>query len=174
MPIFMFSGIMMTIGGALFYHYLRPDTSAGIIYAISIITALGSGINVQLTFAVATLIVEPKDVIPAISYQYVSQLGGTVIALVIAGQIFQSQATANLMHVLGPLGFSDTDIQSAVAGAQSPVFARMDPDVRSRAVLAITDGMRLSFTLIIISGGMMILASAFMKREKLFGKVVLA
>ncbi|KAH8800234.1 MFS drug efflux transporter [Xylogone sp. PMI_703] len=174
MPFFFISGAFMLTGGVLFFVYLKPSTSPAVIYGISIITGFGSGLVFQLGFAVATLTVPPKDIIHAISYQYISQIGGIVISLVIAGQIFQSQATDKLLEVLSGLGFDKNEVASVAAGAQSVIYQKLSPDTKEQAILAITDAMCLSFTLIIISGGLMMIASAFMKREKLFGDIALA
>ncbi|KAJ2983212.1 hypothetical protein NQ176_g845 [Zarea fungicola] len=168
MPTYLVSGILLTISGALFYIFIKPSTAPGTIYGISIVCGLGTGMVLQSGYTIATLTVKPNDAARAISYQYFGQMGGIVISLVIAGQIFQSVATENLSRVLSGLGYSSADIAGAVAGVQSTVISQLDPEKKAQAILAITEAMRLSFTLVIIAGGIMTVSALLMKREKLF------
>ncbi|KIH86272.1 hypothetical protein SPBR_08884 [Sporothrix brasiliensis 5110] len=97
MPVYLFSGVLITISSALLYRYLTPDTSTTTIYGLTVLGAVGTGLLVQAGFQVGTLVVEdPADMGHVISMQNVSQIGGQVLCLVIAGQIFQSVAINNL------------------------------------------------------------------------------
>ncbi|KAH8645408.1 major facilitator superfamily-domain-containing protein [Xylariales sp. PMI_506] len=174
MPIYIVSGILLTLGGALLTVYLDPSTPVGVIYGLTIITAAGTGLTTQLGYAIATLTVPTKDIGDAISLQNISQVGSYVIALAIAGQIFQSEAVANLEAVLDGLGFSHDDIVNAVAGAQSALFEQLSGDLRTAAVLAITKAMQKSFVLLSIGGGVLLIAAMLMKRERLFGQIITA
>lgn len=172
MPIYVVSGIFMTLGSALLTAYLDPATPASYIYGFTCITAVGSGLTLQIGYAVATL-KAPKHMGDALSLQNVAQIGGSVIALVIAGQVFQSAAIGNLTKVLGGTGlYTDADIRSAVAGAQSRLFEELSGDLRDQAVLAITQAMQRSFILVCVGGGVLTIAGVLMKREKLFGEVL--
>ncbi|KAH6603892.1 hypothetical protein Trco_007338 [Trichoderma cornu-damae] len=172
MPIFVTAGFFITLGGSLLTAYLDPETPAGYIYGFTVITAVGSGLTLQIGYAVATLKVEPKHVGDALSLQNVAQLGGSVIALVIAGQVFQSTATRNLTEVLAHTSFTAADIQSAIAGAQSIIFEHITGDLRDRAILAITNAMQRAFILVCVGGGVHLTCGLLMKREKLFGEIV--
>jgi MFS family permease len=55
MPVCLVSGILITLASALFYAYLTPSTPAGHIYGFSILMGVGSGITMQLGYAVASL-----------------------------------------------------------------------------------------------------------------------
>lgn len=168
MPVYVVSGLLITLGGALLYGYLDPATPTSNIYGFSVIAAVGTGMTLQISYAVATLKVGAKDEGDAISLQNVAQIGGSVLALVIAGQVFQSAAVQNLTAVLAGKGFSDADIQGAVAGAQSVVFGTLTGDLRDAAVLAITTAMQKSFILVIVSGAAVTVAGAALRFEKLF------
>ena len=170
MPIFVVSGVFMTLGGALLTAYLEPNTPMSQIYGFTVITAVGSGLTLQIGYVVAT-VKAPKRMGDALALQNVAQIGGSVIALVIAGQIFQSTATANLTKVLAGTGFTSADIQSAIAGAQSHLFEELNGNLRDQAILAITQAIQRSFILVCVGGAVLTIAGLLMKREKLFSNI---
>ncbi|KAK5661586.1 hypothetical protein OQA88_9683 [Cercophora sp. LCS_1] len=174
MPIYLFAGILITIGGALLMVYLDPSTSQGVIYGLSVVVAVGNGLTIQLGYAVATLTVDKSDVGNIISLQNLAQIGGTTVGLVIGGQVFQSYAVRNLSEALAGHGFSAQEIVEATAGAQSALFAKLDGELRERAIEAIVHAMQRSFTLVVSSGAVLVVAAAAMRREKLFGEIVQA
>ena len=174
MPMYIISGVFVTLGGALLMAYLDPSTSESSIYGFTVLIAVGSGITLQIGYAVAGIKAGPKSLGDAISLQNVSQIGGTVLALVIAGQIFQSMAFQYLSEVLKDTGYSAKEIHDAVAGAQSKLFTELTGELRERAILAITQGMQKSFILVIVSGAVLIVTGAFMRVERLFGEIIVA
>lgn len=174
MPFYLVSGILMTLGGSLLYVYLRPSTPAGHIYGFTVIIGVGTGLALQLGYAVATLKVPPGDIVNAINMQNVSQIGSTAICLVIGGQVFQSAAVRNLNVILAGQGFGPEEIQNAVSGTQSVLFQQLSDELRSAAIDAITGAMQTAFILVIVAGGLQILAAVSMKRERLFGEIVIA
>ncbi|UKZ61848.1 uncharacterized protein TrAtP1_003109 [Trichoderma atroviride] len=174
MPIYVIAGFFITLGSALLTAYLDPKTPTNYIYGFTVIVAVGSGLTLQIGYAVATLKVSPKHMGDALAFQNVSQIGGSVIALVIAGQVFQSSATHNLTKVLAgsAYNFSAADIQNAIAGAQSIIFEEISGDLRDQAILAITRAMQKAFILVCVGGGVHTITGLLMKREKLFGEIV--
>lgn len=171
MPIFVVSGFFITLGSSLLTAYLKPSTPTSYIYGFTVITAVGSGLTLQIGYAVATL-KAPKHMGDALSLQNVAQLGSTVIALVIAGQVFQSTAISKLTDVLRNTDYTAQDIQKAVAGAQSHIFEEITGHIREQAISAITQAMQRSFILVCVGGGVLTIAGLLMKREKLFGEIV--
>lgn len=85
-PHYLVSGILITVGSALFYVYIDPSVSAGVIYGVSVVMALGIGLTWQIGYTVATLKVLPQDIGNALSIQNLSQIGGSTIALVTDGR----------------------------------------------------------------------------------------
>ncbi|KAH8912069.1 MFS general substrate transporter [Coniochaeta sp. PMI_546] len=168
MTMYIVSGLFITLGGALLYGFLDPDAKIPNIYGFTVIIAVGAGITLQISYAVASLKVGQEDEGDAISLQNVAQIGGTVIALVIAGQVFQSGAVHNLKEVLAGQGFSDADIQAAVAGAQSVVFEKVTGALRDAAIRAITSAMKKSFILVIVAGAVVTVSGAALRFERLF------
>lgn len=168
------AGVLITLSGALLTVYLRLQTRTPTIYGLSVLLAAGSGFAMLTGYSIASLSTRPENAGAALSLQNVSQLGGQVIALAIAGQVFQSSAVKNLRTALVGQGFSDEDIQSAVSGAQSALLDRLDGTLRAKAVSAIVKAMQDAFVLVPVAGGVMLLAALCMKREKLFGVAVVA
>jgi hypothetical protein len=146
MPIFLTSGMFMVIGSSLLTVYLDPATPVSYIYGFSVIAGIGAGLTLQIGYAVATL-KAPDHIGGALTLLNVAQIGGSVIALVIAGRVFQSSAVRNLTEVLASTSYSDADIQSAVSGTQSLIFQQLSGSLRDQALLAITKAMQMSFIL---------------------------
>ncbi|OQD67662.1 hypothetical protein PENPOL_c003G04598 [Penicillium polonicum] len=103
-------------------------------------------------YTVSTLTTKPEDTGAGLKLQNVAQIGGQVIALAVAGRIYQSRALNNLQSALAGHGYSYAEIWGAVAAAE-----------------AISQAMRMTFVLVPVAGGVMFIAAFFMKWEKLFG-----
>lgn len=168
MPIYVISGVLTTLGGALLMAYLGPNTPKPYIYGFTVLVAVGTGLTLQIGYAIAGFKTKPEWIGDAIALQNFSQVGGEVISLVLAGQIFQSKAVQNMTAALADQGFSAADIHSAVAGAQSTIFQQLSGDLRKRAILAITGAIQKSFILVIIAGAALVLSGAAMRIEPLF------
>jgi MFS family permease len=172
MPIYVVSGVLTTLGGTLLMAYLDPQTPQSYIYGFTIVIAVGTGLTLQIGYAIAGFKTRPEWIGNAIALQNFSQVGGEVIALVLAGQIFQSKAVQNLSAVLADRGFSAADIHSAVAGAQSMLFKELSGDLREQAVLAITQAIQKSFVLVAVAGAALLVSGAAMRVEPLFSVVI--
>lgn len=172
MAIFVIAGVFLVAGGGPLVAYLDPGASTGTIYGLTILVAVGSGLSMVTGYTVATLTLKPEDAGAGLSLQNVSQIGGQVIALAVAGQIYQSTAIRNLSAVLAGHGFSDKEVSGAVAGAQSTLFQELDGELRNKAIEAVTEAMQMTFVLVPVAGGVMLIAALCMKREKLFGRTV--
>ncbi|PON26641.1 hypothetical protein TGAM01_v204651 [Trichoderma gamsii] len=172
MPIYLISGILITIGGSTLYVYLTPETSTATIYGLDVILAVGVGLTMQIGYAVATLKVEPDDVPNSLTMQNVSQMGGTTIALIISVLVFETAAVRNVSSVLSGQGFSKEQIQAAVAGAQSALFEQLSDDTKTLVIAEITKAMQAPFILVIVSGAVLLVSVPFMKMEKLFGEII--
>ncbi|KAL6887099.1 major facilitator superfamily domain-containing protein [Trichoderma evansii] len=169
MPIYVISGVITALDGGLLMGYLRPDTPQSQIYGFSVIIAFGCGMTLQIGYALASFKTQPEWLGDAIALQNMAQVGGEVISLVIAGQIFQSKAFENLSAALAGQGYSAADIHAAIAGAQSTLFQRLSGDLRTKAILAITDAIQMSYVLIIVAGAALLFAGVAMKFEPVLG-----
>ena len=174
MVIYVIAGVFLVVGGGPLVVFLDPSSTTGLIYGLTILVAVGTGLSMVTGYTVATLTLESGDVGAGLKLQNVSQIGGQVIALAVAGQIFQSTATNRLKAALAGNGFSDEEIRSAVSGSQSALFKSLQGELRDRAIEAITHAIQMTFVLIPIAGAIMLITALLMRREKLFGKAVVA
>ncbi|KAI6093850.1 major facilitator superfamily domain-containing protein [Hypoxylon rubiginosum] len=168
MAIYLIAGISFVAGGGPLMVYLDPSSGTGLIYGLTVIIAVGCGLSMTSAYNIATLTSEPEDVGAALNLQNVAQIGAQVIALAIAGQIYQSTGVRNLSTVLAGHGYTNSDIRDAVAGAQSALFSSLSGDLRDRAVVAIAEAMQMTLVLVPVAGGIMLISALCMKREKLF------
>ncbi|KAF2853351.1 MFS general substrate transporter [Plenodomus tracheiphilus IPT5] len=172
MVLYIIAAVFLVAGGGPLMVYLDPKASTATIYGLTILVAVGTGLSMTLGYTVATLTTKPEDVGPALKMQNISQIGGQVIALAFAGQIYQSTAIKNLKAVLAGNGYTDMEIRGAVAGSQSALLEELSEEMRGRAIEAITHAMQMTFVLVPVAGAVMLFAAVCMKREKLFGKVI--
>lgn len=169
MALYVVAGVFLVAGGGPLMVHLDPAASTATIYGLTILVAVGAGLSMVTGYTVATLTLRPEDAGAGLSLQNVAQIGGQVIALAVAGQVYQSSAITNLSGVLAGHGFSDEEIHGAVAGAQSTVFDELQGELRGKAIEAVTKAMQMTFVLVPVAGGVMLIAAMCMKREKLFG-----
>ncbi|KAI1197051.1 major facilitator superfamily domain-containing protein [Nemania serpens] len=164
--IYIVGGIFLIAGGGPLVVFMTPSSSTSLIYGLTVLIAVGGGITQTTAYTIATHTLEPADAGAGISLQNVAQIGGQVIALATAGQIYQSLGVRNLSALLAGRGFSDSDIHGAVAGAQSTLFTELTGELRDQAIRAITQAMDMAVVLVPVAGGVMLLAGLAMKREK--------
>ncbi|EED19841.1 efflux pump antibiotic resistance protein, putative [Talaromyces stipitatus ATCC 10500] len=170
--LYLFGGILMTIGGATLYT-VDIDTRMANVYGYSVLLGAGTGLIFQAGYTVGGVKTMMRtgsglDVQRVISMLNLSQLGFQMGSLLIGGQIFQSLAMKNLTRVLHGLDFSQEDIRSAVAGTQSTLFASLTPSMKSQAISAIIDAISKVYTISIAAGGITVICALLMKKERLF------
>lgn len=174
MALYLIAGILVVAGGGPLMVFLDPGTSTATIYGLTVLLAIGTGVSMTMGYTVATLTLEAEDVAAGLNMQNVAQIGGQVIALAVAGQIYQSTGQRNLEAALAGHGFSVEEIRGAMAGVQSALFEKLEGPLREKAIVAITDAMQMTMVLVPVSGAVLILAALCMKRERLFDKAAVA
>jgi hypothetical protein len=167
MPWYTASGAFMLVGGALMYT-VDSTSSTSAIYGYSILIAIGTGCGMQGGYSIASAKVKASDVPAAIGFMNCGQLGTGVIALGIAGSVFQNVGFQTLKTALDGMGFSSEEIRSALTGTQSVVFQHGSADVRARALGAVVQTMDKIYIMVITAGALALILSLFLKREKLF------
>ena len=165
-PWYIASGIFMTLGGALMYT-LKVDSSVAKVYGYTVLVAAGAGLVGQSGYVIAQAKVPASGASAVISFMNVAQIGTIVLALTIAGSIFQNTAINNLTNALNGFNYDAAAIKSAVAGTQSAIFEQGSPLVRSLALKALIDAMDNVFVMILAGGALTILVGLGMKKEKL-------
>lgn len=82
------TGLFTALSGCLLTAYLDGSTPQTNIYGFTVLLAVGSGLMLQIGYTVATLKAGPGRKGSALALQNVAQIGGSVIALIIASQVF--------------------------------------------------------------------------------------
>ncbi|KAI1768270.1 MFS general substrate transporter [Hypoxylon sp. FL1150] len=100
MVIYLIADILLVAGGGPLMVYLNLDSETGLIYGLTVIIAAGCGLSMTTAYTIATLTLEPNDVGAGLNMHNVAQIGAQVIALAIAGQIYQSTGKKNLSAVI--------------------------------------------------------------------------
>ena len=168
-PWFMASGVFMLLGGVLMYT-VSATTSIGAIYGFTVLVAIGSGCTHQAAYSIAPAKVDPTKVPAAIGFINIGQIGAIVMALTISGTIFQNVAYKNLASILAGSGVSESDIRSAVAGADSSFFRTLPPQTHAAALDGIVNAIDKVWILVVAAGALGFICSWFLRREKLFAK----
>lgn len=151
MALYLVAGAFIVAGASPLIVFLSPETPTGVIYGLSVVVAVGAGLSMTLAYTIATLTLEPRDVAGGINMQNVAQIGGQVIALAVASQIYQSTGIRNLKVALEGHGFSEKEIAGAMAGTQSALFQTLEGDLRQDAIRAIAAAMQ--NTMVVASTG---------------------
>lgn len=165
MPWFLVSGVLTTIGGALLYTS-SANLSNAHIYGYSILVGAGM-VTYQASYSVAPAKVSPDEIAEAIQFVNVAQNGSILIALAASNAIFQNVALSRLLSILIPVGYSHEDIIAAIAGARSAVLQSAPADVRKAALDVLVQAIDYTYTLVIAAGGILVVCSLLMRREKL-------
>jgi MFS family permease len=165
MPWYTAGGIFTVIGGALMYT-VDTDSSISRVYGYSVIIGLGTGMFAQASFSVAQAIVAPELIPSAVGFITCAQVSGVTIALAIANSVFLNKSQEGIQKILP--GVPVSDIQAAIAGAGSQFVDSLSDGVKLEVLKAIVSAMSKTYILVITGGSLVVVLSAFMKRERLF------
>ncbi|OGE56374.1 hypothetical protein PENARI_c003G04723 [Penicillium arizonense] len=144
------SGILMLIGSVLMYT-VRFDTRAANVYGYSILMGL-SMTTTQAAYAVGPALVTPDRVAECIQFMNIGQGQSQPLGLAIASAIFQSKTLSGLNDLLGSKGYSQTEIEGAVAGAQSTLLEKLPPALKVQALLVIVDAIDAVYVMAVAAG----------------------
>ncbi|RDW66620.1 hypothetical protein BP5796_09369 [Coleophoma crateriformis] len=166
------AGILVTVGSCLMFT-ITIDSPPAHIYGFSVLIALGVGLIFNAGYSIAGIKMGAKggstdDINAVVAVQNMSQIGGVLTALLVAGQVFQSIAFRKLTVLLRDQGFTDAQVRSVAAGSTSLVFESLSPSLARKAVEAVTSTISTIYVLTIVSGGLSLLCSLLLKRERLF------
>ena len=161
---FLVSGIFLTAGGAAMYT-VRMDTTPANIFGYAILLGLGT-MTTQAGYAVGALLVKPDRVTELIQFLNISQGQSQLISLTLASAIFQNLTYARLKTVLAGTGYPDSDIRAALAGARSAVLETATPELRTKCIDVIVQGIRGVWMLVIAAGALYAFCSCFMTRKR--------
>jgi len=131
-----------------------------------VIIGLGTGMFAQASFSVAQAIVTPELIPSAVGFITCAQVTGITIALAIANSVFLNKSQTGIEKILP--GVPVADIQAAIAGAGSQFVDSLSESVKQEVLKAIVSAMSKTYILVITGGSLVVVLSAFMKRERLF------
>ncbi|KAL7776934.1 hypothetical protein CFE70_007354 [Pyrenophora teres f. teres 0-1] len=83
MVLFVIASIFLIAGGGLLMVSLDLHSSAALIYGLSSLVAVETGLSLVTGYTIANLTLKPEDVSLGLVLQNVSHIGGQVIALAI-------------------------------------------------------------------------------------------
>ncbi|KAJ5302089.1 hypothetical protein PENANT_c008G07742 [Penicillium antarcticum] len=158
------SGVFMLIGSVLMYT-VRFDTSAANVYGYSILMGLGMT-TTQAAYAVGPALVTPDRVAECIQFMNIGQGQSQLLGLAIASAIFQSKTLSGLKSLLGGKGYSQAEIEGAVAGAQSTLLERLPPALKVEALSVIVDSIDAVYVMAIAAGALYVIASCMLPRRR--------
>ncbi|KIV81965.1 hypothetical protein PV11_04111 [Exophiala sideris] len=111
----------MIIGGSLSYT-IDADTTSSNIYDYSVLLAPGCGSTLQSGYSIAAAKVKLEEVVAAIGFIHIGQLGSAVVALNITGSVSKTLAFDNLKVALVDHHFTAAELRGAIAGTQSVIL----------------------------------------------------
>ena len=158
------SGVFLVIGAALM-HVVSLSTPVANIYGYSILIALGTTTS-QAGYAVAPTLVPLNRIHEAIQLMNAAQGQSLLLGLTIASAIFQNRAFSDLRAIFLPLGYSDTDIRQAIAGAKSTLLLDSPPQIKEQALNVVVQTIDNVYLMIVAAGALYIVCSCFLPRTK--------
>ncbi|KAL8885716.1 MAG: hypothetical protein Q9215_006470 [Flavoplaca cf. flavocitrina] len=161
---YLISGIFMTCGGATMYT-VHAGTAPANIYGYEILLGLGMA-TTQAGYAVGPLLVKADRVPEVIQFLNISQGSSQLIGLTIASALFQSMTYSGLKGVLDGTGYSNEEIQAAIAGARSTVLETASPELRARCIDVIVHSIDNAWILVITAGALFTTCACFLTRKR--------
>ncbi|EAW11659.1 putative MFS transporter [Aspergillus clavatus NRRL 1] len=157
---YLLSGIFMVIGSATMYT-VKYDTKVANIYGYSILLGLGMA-TTQAAYAVGPSLVTPDRVAESIQFMNIGQGQSQLLGLAIASAIFQSETLSGLNALLAGKGYSQGDIQGAIAGARSTLLTELPADLKTKALDVIVHSIDDVYVMAIAAGALYVIASCFL------------
>ncbi|KAI2712159.1 hypothetical protein CBS147332_5795 [Penicillium roqueforti] len=165
LPWYLFGSACELVAAALMY-LVKADTSASAIYGYTSLMALGVGAFNQAGYSVVQAKVKKTEIPWALGFMMVSQLGGIVLALGMAGAIFVNKATNELLQLLPDA--NPTDVKNTITGTTGGFFNTLTKAQQTAALDIIVRAIDDVYILLIVAGALSVLLSVFLKRERLF------
>ncbi|KAI6087410.1 MFS general substrate transporter [Hypoxylon rubiginosum] len=160
---FVSSGVLLTAGAAAM-HTVTVDTSNANIAGYIVLLGLGMT-TTQAGYAVGNLLVKPKRASELIQFLNISQGSSQLIGLAVASAIFQTKAFEGVQQVLGP-GYTNTQIQAAIAGARSEILTNATPEIRDQCINVLVSVISDLWVLVIAAGAVYTISSCCLTRGR--------
>ncbi len=165
MPWYLFGGVFTTVGAALMYTVSAESTNSAV-YGYSSLIGIGVGVFVQAGFSVAQALVTLEEIPEAVGFITCGQITGITVAIAVANSVFLNKAESGIASILP--NASSADIQAAVTGVGSSLVNSLPADTKAAVLDVIISAMSKAYIGVICAGGLAIILSLFLKRERLF------
>lgn len=167
MPWYFFGGALVVTGSALMYT-VTEFTANSTIYGYTVLIGIGGGAFTQASFAVSQALVLPEQVSDTVGFQSIGQSTAIVLALAIAGTVFQNEAFDNLSDLLPNL--DPAVVRGMLAGTDSTYFEALAPATRDQVLAIIVKGISQAYVIVLAAGSLTVILSIFLPKTKLFVK----
>lgn len=161
---YLVSGVLLVCGGAAMTT-VGVDTPPSHIYGFSVILGFGQTMT-QASYGVAMALVDPVRIPESIQFINAAQGQSMLISLVIASAVFQNVALSGMEKALDGLGYTTTQIQGAIAGAESTLLQELSPTDDRNAIEAIMTAIGKEWILIIVAGALQVVCALFMSKKR--------
>jgi drug/metabolite transporter (DMT)-like permease len=159
--------------GAVLFHFADEATSDARIYGYSILIGFGAGCFVTLCFATAQTQVPNKAEIPqAVAFMAFAQQGGAAVTLAISNSMFLNIAIQKLGDILPQ--YSRATIQRILSGVGTDILNSLSKADSDRVSQTIAASISKAYIVPIICGGLAVIFSVFIKRDRDWEKRVKA
>ncbi|KAL8779236.1 MAG: hypothetical protein Q9213_007043 [Squamulea squamosa] len=118
-----------------------------------------------LNATVSQALVSPEEIPNAIGFISIGQSVGAVVFMAVAGIIFNNEAVKAVKPIL--VKVSEKNVEGAIVGTTSSIFANLDEAMRARVVEAIVQSMDKMYGLTIAGGALVFILAFFLPRKKL-------
>lgn len=161
-PWFLVGGVLIIISNAMLFH-ISLTISTAYIYAALVLGGLGTGLFVNVPFAIAQWIVSPEEIAEAVGFITCAQVAGVTISLAIGNAVFLNLAE-NSIRILLP-DAAKADVQAAISGLGGEFLGTLDVEIQEKVLEAIVDAIQKVFILGIAAGALAVALSLVMSRE---------
>ncbi|KAL3475530.1 major facilitator superfamily domain-containing protein [Aspergillus californicus] len=168
--IYLIAGLTTVSGAAAMAGTMSsPTVSESVIMGLEALIGIGLGCSFQHGVGISNVILakSPQARVDSAILFNMSQMGAIVIALSVAGSIFQNVGFELLSGALAGEGFSDEELREALAGVSSVVWASRDAGVIERGVEAVSTVIAREFYLVVAGGAICLVCAAGMSWGKL-------
>ncbi|KAJ5364577.1 Major facilitator superfamily domain general substrate transporter [Penicillium cataractarum] len=166
--IYIVAGIATAAGAGAMAGTLSPSVSESQVLGLEALIGIGLGCSFQHGVGISNVINKnPRDRVDSAVMFNMAQMGGIVIALAVAGSIYQNVGYSLLTDAIGDSGYSEKDLREALAGVSSAVWQSGNPEVRSLGIDAVAEVIGREFYVVVAGGTICLLCGLAMKWERL-------
>ncbi|KAF7889886.1 uncharacterized protein EAF02_002301 [Botrytis sinoallii] len=163
-PWYICGSALALVGGALMSH-VSHNTKNASIYGLEVLLGLGFCSWLQTSYSVIQSVLDPSQVVHAVTFIVFAQLLGLAISLSIAGAIFVNSSLHGLENVLPTTPVKE--IQLAISGASGTFFETLKPAAQEACLEVIISSLRKVYILVYIAAAIGFVTSLFLSNRRM-------